>query len=283
MIRMKRIAVVVGATIVASLGVALAEEPAVPATPAARPWKDSADFGLVLTTGNSQNFNVSLTNKFVYTWTNAEFTLDAAALRTENTTRTLANDTAANTVVVTETDATTAEMYAVGGKYTHKIRENFFWYVNAGWVSNKPAGIDNRYGAGGGLGYRFFKTEVQTLALEFGVDYTSEQPISGDSNSFAGARVFLGYLYNISKTSSFTEDLTLLENLDDTDDLRARSVSALTASITQKLALKVSLTLLYDNQPVVVDVPPTDLATAPAQFEFDKLDTILTAALVINF
>jgi putative salt-induced outer membrane protein YdiY len=277
MSRTKRIAVVVLATTVASLGAALAEEPP------PRPWKDSADFGLVLTTGNTQNLNFSLTNKFVYTWTNAEFTLDAAALRSENTTRTLANDTAANTVVVTETDATTAEMYAVGGKYTHTIREAFFWYVNAGWVSNKPAGIDNRYAGGGGLGYRFFKTEVQTLALEFGVDYTQETQISGVSDSFAGARVFLGYLYNISKTSSFTEDLTLLENLNDTDDLRARSVSALTASLSQKMALKVSLTLLYDNQPVVVDVQPVAPATAVAQFEFDKLDTILTAALVINF
>jgi putative salt-induced outer membrane protein YdiY len=280
MIRMKRIAVVVWATIIASLGVVLAEEPA---APVARPWKDSADFGLVLTTGNTENFNVSLTNKFVYTWSNAEFTLDAAALRTENTVRTLANDTAANTVVVTETDTTTAEMYALGGKYTHKILESFFWYVNAGWVSNKPSGIDNRYGAGGGLGYHFFKTEVQTLSMEFGVDYTKEEQTTGFSDSFAGARLFLGYLYNISKTSSFTEDLTLLENLDDTDDFRGRSVSALTASLTQKLALKVSLTLLYDDQPVVVDVPPVAPATAPAQFEFDKLDTILTAALVVNF
>ena len=176
-------------------------------------------------------------------------------------------------------------MYAVGGKYTHKIREDFFWYVNGGWVSNKPAGLDNRYGAGGGLGYRFFKTEVQTLALEFGVDYTSEQPISGDSSSFAGARLFLGYLYNISKTSSFTEDLTLLENLDDTDDFRGRSVSALTASLTQKLALKVSLTALgTTNQPVVVDVPAhRRWPRRAAQFEFEKLDTILTAALVVNF
>ena len=277
MIRSTRLALAVFATIVASPGVALAEEPP------PRPWKDSADFGLVLTTGNTENLNVSLTNKFIYTWSNAEFTLDAAALRTENTTRELANDTAGNTVVVTETDTTTAEMYAVGGKYTRKIREAFFWYVNAGWVSNKPTGIDNRYGAGGGLGYRFFKTEVQTLAVEFGVDYTKEEQTTGFSDSFAGARVFLGYLYNISKTSSFTEDLTVLENLSDTDDLRARSVSALTASLSQKLALKVSLTLMYDNQPVVVDVQPVAPATQVAQFEFDRLDTILTAALVVNF
>jgi putative salt-induced outer membrane protein YdiY len=263
-------------TTAASVGVALAEEPK-------RPWTDAADFGLVMTTGNSKALNFTLSNKFVYTWTNAEFTLDAAALRTDTTTRTLSNDTAANTVTKTEVDTTSAEMYALAGKYTHNIRENFFWYVGGGWVSNKPSGIDNRYMAGGGLGYRFLKTEVQTLSLEFGLDYTKEAQTTGLDQSFAGARAFLGYLYNISKTSSFTEDFTLLETLDDTSDLRARSVSAVTASISQKLALKVTLALLYDNQPVVVDVPPVLPATQPAQFEYDKLDTILTATLVVNF
>jgi len=261
---------------VVSTGAVLAEEPK-------RPWTDAADFGLVLTTGNSKNLNIALSNKFVYKWTNAEFTFDAAALRTENTTRTLTNDTAANTVSVTEVDTTTAEMYALGGKYTHNIRENFFWYVGGGWVSNKPTGIDNRYMAGGGLGYRFFKTELQTLSVEFGFDYTDETQVGGTSDSFAGARAFLGYLYNISKTSTFTEDFTVLENLSDTSDLRARSVSAVTASISQKLALKVTLLLVYDNQPVVADVQPVFPATQAAQFEYDKLDTIFTATLVVNF
>src|SRR5258706_3736335 len=102
MIRSLRIQAFVLAATVASLGVALADEPA-------RPWTDSADFGLVMTTGNTQNLNIALSNKFVYTWSNADFTLDAAALRTKNTTRELVNDTAANTVVVKETDTTTAE------------------------------------------------------------------------------------------------------------------------------------------------------------------------------
>jgi len=262
--RLIRIVFVLMASIATASGAALAQEPA-------KPWTDSADFGLVLTTGNSKNFNVSLTNKFIYTWTQADLTIDAVALRTESTTRTLVNDTAANTVTATETDTVTSEMYALGGKYTHKIREAFYWYVNAGWASNKPAGIDSRYGAGGGLGYHIFKTEVQTLAVEFGVDYTDETQTSGFSDSYAGARGFLGYLYNISKTSSFTEDLTLLENLSDTSDLRVRSVSALTAGLSQKLALKVSLTMLYDNQPVVIDVQPVLPATQVAQFEYDSL------------
>jgi len=243
-----------------------------------------ADFGLVMTTGNSQNLNVSLSNKFIYKWTNAELTIDAAALRAKSTTRgPFVNDTAANTVTFTEDDTVTAEMYTLGGKHTRKIREQLFWYAGAGWMSNKPTGIDSRYGAGGGLGYQFFKTDLQTLAVEFGVDYTNEIPVGGDGSSFAGLRAYLGYLRNISKTSTFTEDFTLSENLSETSDLRAKSISAVTASLSTKVALKVSLSLFYDNQPVVVDVQPTGLATEVAEFEYEKLDTILTAAIVINF
>jgi putative salt-induced outer membrane protein len=276
MSRSVRVAVVALAAVFCSLCGALADEPP-------RPWTDSADFGFVLTTGNSKNMNISFTNKFLYKWSHSDLTIDAAALRASNTTRTLANDTAANTVSVTETDATTAEMYALGGKYTSTIREKFYWYANAGWVSNKPSGIENRYGAGAGLGYHFVKTDLQTFSGELGADYTNETQVGGNGTSYAGLRAYLGYLRNISKTSSFTEDFTVLENLSDTQDLRMRSIAALTASVSQKLALKVSLTLLYDNQPVVVDVPPTLPATQAASFEYDKLDTILTAALVVNF
>lgn len=271
-----RTVVAVIVTTAASLGAALAEEPA-------KPWTDTADFGLVLTSGNTKNMNVSFGNKFVYTWSNADLTVDAAVLYAKNTARVLSNDTVANTVSVNEIDSTTAEMYALGGKYTRRIREEFYWYARAGWMANKPAGIDSRYGAGGGLGYHFIKTDVQTLSGEAGFDYTDETQTSGVSDSFAGFRAYLGYLRNISKTAKFTEDFTILENLSDTNDLRANSVSAVTASLTSKLALKVSLTLLYDNQPVVVDVQPVLPATQVAQFEYDKLDTMLTAALVINF
>jgi len=267
---------VVFGMILASLGVALAEEPA-------RPWTDTADFGLVMTTGNTQNLNFSLTNKFIYKWSNADFTFDATALRTENTERTLVNDTVDNTVVATDKKTVTAEMYGLAGKYTRKIHENLYWYVRAGWMSNKPTGIDSRYGGGAGIGYTVLKTDADVLSLEFGADYTDESQTSGFSDSYAGFRAYLNYLHNISKTATFRQELEILENLSETSDLRARSISSVTASLSAKMALKVGLTLLYDNQPVVVDVQPTGDATEVAPFEYDNLDTMLTAALVINF
>jgi putative salt-induced outer membrane protein YdiY len=257
----------------------LAQDPA-----PTRPWSDVADFSLILTTGNSETTNFAFSNKYAYKWTESELTIDAAALRTETTTRTLSNPN--GVVLETNTKATTAESYALGGKYRHTIHERLFWYGAVGWMRNRFAGVQDRTSGGGGVGYRFIKTDVHSLVGEAGADFTDETQVGGASDSFAGARAYLAYERNLSKTSKFNTDLELLENLDDTDDLRAKWVTSLTASLTAKTALKVSYTTLYDKQPVELLVAPD--ATAPpgtpsALFEFDDLDTILAASVVVNF
>lgn len=250
-----------------------------------KPWTDVADLSVIMTTGNSQAKNVAASNKFVYKWTNAELALFAGALRAENTARSVAN--VGGVLVTNETSTTTAESYILDGKYRRTITEGFFWYVGGGWSRNRPTGIDQHLSGGGGLGYRFLKTERDSLIGELGVDYTSEDYTNGTDASFAGARGFLGYERLFSKTSKFNSDLEVLENLDDTDDLRAKWMNSVTASLSSRLALKVSYTILYDRQPVVQTLfdptDPTGTIIAPVNFEFDKTDTVLAASLVINF
>lgn len=259
-------------------GAALAAE-------AERPWTDTADLSLILTTGNTQTKNIAASNKFVYKWSKAEVVLFAGVLRAENTQRTVAN--AGGTLQTSESTATTAESYVLDGKYRRDIKEALFWFVGAGWNRNRPTGIDKHLSGGGGLGYRFFKTERNSLVGELGLDYTSEDYTSGTNASFAGARGFVGYERFISKTSKFNSDLEVLENLDDTSDLRAKWVNAVTASLSSQLALKVSHAINYDRQPVTQTLfdptDPTGTVIEPIDFAFDKTDTVLAASLVINF
>lgn len=262
------------AALAASTGLGAAAEPA-------RPWTDVAEVSLVATSGNSKTTNLAGSNKFVYTWTSADLTLDAAALRTESTTRVLTNPD--GTVDAAEQSAIMAESYNAGGKYRRTIREGFLWYARAGWLRNRFAGIDSRYVAGAGLGYRFFKTDVQSLTSEVGGDYTKEARAGGTSTSYAGARAFLGYERSLSATSKIATELEVLENLKNTADLNAKSVTSVTASLTAKLALKVSYTVLFDRHPVEVVVPGDTAEVPAATFTYDKTDTIFSASLVINF
>jgi hypothetical protein len=71
-----------------------------------------------------------------------------------------------------------------------------------------------------------------------------------------------------------------------TDDLRLDTTNALAVATTDRLALKVSLQLLFDNEPAFAAVPIAGAAPpAPTTLlvELEDLDSILTAALVVSF
>jgi putative salt-induced outer membrane protein YdiY len=197
-------------------------------------------------------------------------------------------------VTETETTAVTAANYLLALKYRRDITERFYWYAAASWYQNFFAGVDDRYIAGGGLGYVFVKTDHHNLKGEVGVDYTKDDPLGNpipgvpatdalETTDYASARLFLGYEWKISETAKLTEDLNFFDNLDTTSDWRALSVTALTASMTSNLAVKVSYTVAYDNEPNVTLVPDTVTLGPPAAVAFEKTDTILAAALVVNF
>ena len=57
----------------------------------------------------------------------------------------------------------------------------------------------------------------------------------------------------------------------------------MTAKISAKLALKLSYTVTYRSQPIVVEVPGDTPDEPSGSFEFDSTDTILSASLVIDF
>jgi putative salt-induced outer membrane protein YdiY len=250
----------------------------------ARSWTNKTELGFVSTSGNTETTNLTFANKYTHTWTKAEFVFDVFALRAENTERFLSNPD--GSVDVTDETKLTAEQYFVAGKYTRQIHEKLGWYGLARWSRNQFAGIQNRMIGGAGLSYTFFSTDVQKLVAEAGIDYTDEEGLSGDSRSFAGMRLFGGYLRKFGKNAEFTSDLEYLMNLDDTADWRVNWVNSVTATLTERIALKFSYAMLYDDQPVVVLVPPdadAPIGTPDAPFMFDELDTILTASVVINF
>jgi putative salt-induced outer membrane protein YdiY len=246
-----------------------------------RPWSDTAELSFVMTTGNSETENFAFSNEYIYNWSASNLTIKAAMLRTETTARILEN--VDGEVDVDEITETTAEAYYLDGTYRHDINETLYWYAGAGWQRNRYSGIDNRYTAGGGLGLVVWENNTHHFKIETGLDYTSEEQVGGNDEDWAGARLYFDYLRSLSETSKFESTLELLENLDETDDLRARWINSVTASINSHLALKASYGIFFDNEPVILVVEGDDPGESDAEFEFDDVDTILSASLVINF
>jgi putative salt-induced outer membrane protein YdiY len=247
-----------------------------------------------MTTGNSETSTLGIKNILSRAWERSGFTLTAGGTRAESTTTSRFAVGTPGSFSVTETEATqkTAENYYLNGKYDRKITETFFWFAGLGWDRNRFAGIENRYIAEAGVGNIWINEERIKFRTEYGVTFTDQEDvveIAGDSDNWLGARFAWDYLHKFGANTTYQNLLVLDANLDDTDDWRADMINSVSVAMSEKLALKVSLQWLFDNQPSfsgapLFDAPPpggTLVGTVPV--ELDELDTIFTASLVVNF
>ena len=244
-----------------------------------RPWRNVADLSLVATGGNSEVLSWALSDKFIYDWTNSQLTLEASALKTRTSTRELSN--VGGDVVVNDRVETSAEQYWLGGRFRQRLHKSFFAYTTARWFRNELSGIRNRTAASLGLGYAFIQQDNMVLTAEFGGDWTNEEPVAQSSKDFFGVQAVFDYQYKFTSTATFDWDLAVLENLDDTEDLRVNTELAITSAISSLFALKVSYSLLFDNQPVELVVPGV-IPDEDAVFAFDKADHRLAASFVMK-
>ena len=65
--------------------------------------------------------------------------------------------------------------------------------------------------------------------------------------------------------------------------------NSIAVAMSSRMALQVSWRLLYDNEPALTEialltvVPPDEIERSSVLTPLDELDSILTAALVVNF
>lgn len=247
-------------------------------------WKDTAEFSFVAVDGNAESTSFGFKNLLIRQAERSDLTIKAGGIRVETTT--FLREAVGGVVVETKISDTTAESYYLDSRYDRKITDSFFWYVGAGWDRNEPAGIKDRYTVEGGLGNIWFETEDRAFKTLYGATFTDETDTSGMSDEFLGARFAWNYMNKLGDHTAYTNELTLDENLDETSDWRADMQNGLTVAMSEKLALKVGLQLIYDNEPAIELIPndlpsPPNPATLP--FPLEELDTLLTVSLVADF
>ncbi|MDX1999431.1 MAG: DUF481 domain-containing protein [Thermoanaerobaculia bacterium] len=262
-------------------------------------WTDQAELTYVATSGNAEATTLGLRNLLNHTGASSLFTFEAAALRADSTTRSFtARLGPVDEVIVTESSDTevTAEKYLARLRYERTLSGQFYGFVGAGWEQNELAGIHSRTSAVAGVGRVWFDGDTAKFKTDLGATWTREEPTVfrrgvprgfAKAQDFGGLRFTWGYLrkFGSNKTTTYTNDLIVDANLDDTDDLRADMINALAVAMTDRLALKVAHQLLYDHQPGF-RVIPIGTTTPPIGFvtrELDDLDTVVTVALVVNF
>ncbi len=270
----------------------------VPAWPQAPPapekklgWQDKAELALVLTAGNSETSTFGFRNLLSRIWSDAELHFEVAGLRTETATITATPvGTSADDFVLREESASalTAENYLARAKYDRTLRPRLFAFATGGWDRNVFAGIENRYNAAGGVGNIWRDREDFRFRTDYGISVTHQIPTIGSEVTFAGLRLSADLMRKLTASTTVTHLTIAEENLDDTDDFRLDSLTAVGVAMTDRLAIQVSLKFLFDNVPSFVEAdllsPITGLPVGilvPVQA--DKLDTLVNVALVVNF
>ncbi|HXV77195.1 MAG TPA: DUF481 domain-containing protein [Candidatus Polarisedimenticolaceae bacterium] len=279
------------AVALAATGLVLAQQDEQAATEEKR-WSNKTELGLTSTSGNADATNLSLGNNYKRNWAHAELLFDIAAIRNESEILSyelndplLPPDAPGNAFLV-ETTETTAETYAAGLTYRHDITKRLFWYVNGTWYRNQPAGIDDRYRGGAGLGYRFIETARHQLLGEVGGTHTDETQTDDETQTYTSARGVVQYDYKISDTAELASDLEGFFDVDDSDNWQSNWITSLTASLNSQLALKVTYAIVYNNRPPNRSIAPgrgTPAGAPSLEFPADNTDRFLTASVVLNF
>ncbi len=256
-------------------------------------WADAAELTFVVASGNAESSTFGFRNGLTRTWEEAGLTFDVGLLRADSglVTRTAVGPSPVSFAVTKDSVTTkTAERYHARGQYDRQLTERMFWFAGSGWERNTFAGFDNRTSLNGGVGNTWVDDERSTFRTAYGISFTVQDDVvelAGSDNSFAGLRLSYDYRLQLTPTTKITSVLIADQNLEETADFRSDLVNAVSVSMTEQLALKISWQLLYDHQPALVGLPLINLVGVPTGdtvfAPLDTVDNLLTFALVATF
>jgi len=215
------------------------------------PWKSSAEVGYVNVSGNTNTETLKAVFDIAHEaekWLNKAHA-EALSSTAETT------DTTAIPAIAREERAAAKWLVSVQSDY--KFNDFDYLYGLLSYEDDRFSGFDYQAKIGLGYGRRVIHTDSHELKLEVGPGYRifKQEPtlppaaaVNTDRQDETLMRVGAGYVWKISETSNFTEDLAA-EFGEDQDEWK--SVTALKANINSVLAMKLSYTIKrLDKVPV---------------------------------
>ncbi len=289
-------------------------------------WSNTTDLSLVVTDGNSDSTTLGFSNQLRRRWPNARFEFDVSGVRSYKSDDRFfliepglefpvggAPSNPTSSLVKPEPTLDVGN-YLIRGAYERDITPRFFWNAGASWDRNEDAGILNRYIVYGGFGHNWVDTQRRRFATSYGISYTDreeEEPDPEKDRRFGGARLGWDYTERFNAGTTFDSDFALNANLSDPVDYSVNTVNAVSVSVNDHIAIKVSLQWLFENEPALesdldviayvevlnpdgvpgtgderfrtIESGDTKLVLGSSDARKDKLDTIVRTSLVLRF
>lgn len=248
-------------------------------------WSDVAELTFVLTAGNASSSTFGFKNTAERVWEKSSFKLSMGAVRSESgiTARTATGTPDNFRISETTESEVTAENYFVKSRLDRTLGDAAFFFGGADWDRNTFAGVQNRYGFVAGAGRSWLDEETRRFKVDLGVTYTIQDDVVDNpeaDDSFAGLRGSYDFFHQLSASTDLASVLVVDQNLNATEDFRADWTNSLAVAMSDRLALKTSLQLLFDKDPALTAVP---LGDTEVLTPLGKVDSIFTVAVVANF
>jgi putative salt-induced outer membrane protein len=145
----------------------------------------------------------------------------------------------------------TAERHHAGLRGTRTLAERWDAFAGLSAEQDEFAGINLRSIVEAGVVYKALTGPRHTLELDAALNWTDEDRLPPEiDDSWLGSLFGLDYTYAISDSAAFSQGLKHFANFDDTGNWRAESLTALTAALNKKLALRLSYEIRYRNEPL---------------------------------
>ncbi|MGE0157997.1 MAG: DUF481 domain-containing protein [Gemmatimonadales bacterium] len=253
-------------------------------------WENATELSFVSTGGNASSTTFGVKASLTGTGAPNTFKLELGGIRASSDITTRRATGTAGSFTVTETTASdlTAASYFARARYDRAFA-GAFAFGGGGWDRNTFAGVENRYQFVAGLGRTWIDGESGRLKTDIGATYTIQRDVApkpGSDDEFFGFRASVEARRQLTTSADYTSTLIADQNLETSRDLRADWTNSVAVSISEGLALKTSLQVLYDAQPANVPVPlfdtgGTQIGTVSARGE--EIDRVMTFTLVVRF
>ncbi|MFV2004393.1 MAG: YdiY family protein [Gammaproteobacteria bacterium] len=209
------------------------------------PWKSSAEFGFIRTTGNTETQTTALKADATYEVEKWRHTGHAEGFGQQS------QDDQGNTIV-------SAERYELSGKSDYKFTERDYAFGLVKLQKDRFSGFEYEHVVSLGYGRKVIKQENMELDLEIGPGERFFKIDDDVSDKEALLRLSGKYWWQITDNSKFTQELTTEIGEQFTT---SQSITGIQANINSSLALKFTYTVRNKSK-VPADTKKTDTEAA---------------------
>ncbi len=251
-----------------------------------RNWSNDTELSWVVSSGNANTKALGLRNVYEYKWEGASLYWESGWVRASSGDDRFAVGTEDDFEVISPDVELDNNRLFAKVRYERNFSDRLYWYGSWNATRDEPSNINRQFIVSGGVGNVWIDGDEFTFRTNYGVAYTFEDlDLEGESD-FAGYRLFYKLTAQVIESTRIDSEMTFDGSLEASKDIRTDWYNAVTVSITDTVALKAGVRLLYRNVPALEDIDlehEDGLVIGEIIIPKEKLDTNFLTSLVINF